>query len=111
MCGIVGYAGLVRGPDLQSSTRDAIVHRGPDASGSWSTSDGCILLSHRRLVVLDLSAAGAQPMTNSASTCAAGSDSLSTTQGAIHLFIPDTARVKMQSILASREAGPAPAVA
>jgi asparagine synthase (glutamine-hydrolysing) len=45
---------------------DAIVHRGPDASGTWvSVKDSCgwgALLAHRRLSILDLSPAGAQPM-------------------------------------------------
>jgi asparagine synthase (glutamine-hydrolysing) len=72
MCGIVGYAGLAGGLrlDLLSSMRDTIAHRGPDASGSWSTSDGSVVLGHRRLAILELSAAGAQPMTNSSGTSA-----------------------------------------
>ena len=45
---------------------DAMVHRGPDASGTWvSTPDSRgwgALLAHRRLSILDLSPAGAQPM-------------------------------------------------
>jgi asparagine synthase (glutamine-hydrolysing) len=67
MCGIVGYAGVAGALklDLLTSMRDTIAHRGPDASGLWSTSDGSVLLGHRRLAILDLSAAGAQPMTNS----------------------------------------------
>ena len=42
--------------------RDALVHRGPDAAGSWISNDGQVGLSHRRLSILDLSTAGAQPM-------------------------------------------------
>src|SRR5262249_11734355 len=45
---------------------DAMVHRGPDASGTWVSAPGArgwgALLAHRRLSILDLSAAGAQPM-------------------------------------------------
>ena len=67
MCGIVGYAGrpgaLVA--HLLAAMRDTISHRGPDASGIWSASDGCVVLGHRRLAILDLSDAGAQPMGNS----------------------------------------------
>ncbi len=40
----------------------AIVHRGPDDSGSWLDADAGVALGHRRLSILDLSAAGHQPM-------------------------------------------------
>jgi asparagine synthase (glutamine-hydrolysing) len=41
---------------------DAIAHRGPDDSGVWWSEDGRIGLGHRRLSIIDLSAAGHQPM-------------------------------------------------
>src|SRR5205823_10974596 len=45
---------------------DAMLHRGPDASGSWVSAPDDrgwgALLAHRRLSILDLSPAGAQPM-------------------------------------------------
>src|SRR5512140_1159241 len=41
---------------------DTLAHRGPDASGTFLSLDGRIGLSHRRLSILDLSPAGAQPM-------------------------------------------------
>jgi len=60
MCGVAGVLG---GADLTRHARamsDAITHRGPDAGDQWG-SDG-IGLGHRRLSVIDLSPAGAQPM-------------------------------------------------
>src|SRR4051812_37568079 len=68
MCGIAGIIGRLDGLNLAALKRmnDAMVHRGPDGSGTWiSTPDSCgwgVLLAHRRLSILDLSPAGAQPM-------------------------------------------------
>ncbi len=44
---------------LQAAT-DALLHRGPDDEGIWT--DGPIGMGFRRLAILDLSAAGHQPM-------------------------------------------------
>ncbi|WP_240342516.1 asparagine synthase (glutamine-hydrolyzing) [Methylococcus sp. EFPC2] len=40
----------------------AIAYRGPDDSGAWVDQNANIALAHRRLSILDLSAAGHQPM-------------------------------------------------
>jgi asparagine synthase (glutamine-hydrolysing) len=66
MCGIAGFWS----PSLAASARreavremtQRLAHRGPDADGHWVPSDTPIALGHRRLSILDLSAAGAQPM-------------------------------------------------
>ena len=64
MCGIVGSWG---GREVVSAERfDAalatLAHRGPDARGVWSDQERGLHLGHTRLSILDLSAAGAQPM-------------------------------------------------
>jgi asparagine synthase (glutamine-hydrolysing) len=64
MCGIVGIADKLPIHDQVwlAGGRDAIRHRGPDDTGEWWSADGCIGLGHRRLAIIDLSAAGHQPM-------------------------------------------------
>ena len=41
---------------------DAIAHRGPDDRGVWVDPEAGLVLGHRRLSIIDLSAAGHQPM-------------------------------------------------
>ncbi len=68
MCGIAGIIGRIDEPNRSALARmsAALVHRGPDAEGTWcSEPDGRgfgAMLAHRRLSILDLSPAGAQPM-------------------------------------------------
>ena len=66
MCGIAGRMEFEPGqkadPALVQRMCDVIAHRGPDDAGIWS--HGPVALGHRRLSILDLSAAGHQPMSN-----------------------------------------------
>lgn len=68
MCGLVGF--LTPGKWLSNDMvtpilehmSNAIIHRGPDAVGYWTDESRGIALGHRRLSILELSSAGAQPM-------------------------------------------------
>ena len=44
------------------ASRECMRSRGPDAADSWIADDGRVGLGHRRLAIIDLSPAGAQPM-------------------------------------------------
>lgn len=63
MCGIAGFInkdGSAAGLQKLKKMTDAIAHRGPDAEGQYC--EGSLALGHRRLSIVDLSAAGKQPM-------------------------------------------------
>src|SRR5688572_3335255 len=64
MCGIAGIYSKnpVVDRSLLVAMREAMWHRGPDDAGLWWSTDGCVGLAHRRLSIIDLSAAGHQPM-------------------------------------------------
>lgn len=68
MCGIAGYIDLAAAtPDdvLNAHARAmaaAMVHRGPDDQGTWTDATAGVALAQARLSVIDLSAAGHQPM-------------------------------------------------
>ncbi len=68
MCGITGRydpAGTCTAAELAAQVTRmtaTLVHRGPDAEGSWADGDTGICLGHRRLAVVGLGPGGAQPM-------------------------------------------------
>lgn len=65
MCGLAGRfhpQRLPEAPGWRERADRLLAHRGPDGAGHWS--DARCELVHRRLALLDLSPAGAQPLTN-----------------------------------------------
>ncbi len=69
MCGIAGEvskstADMRLDPTNVQRINDAQRHRGPDGEGLWSDDDA--VLGHRRLTILDLSDAAAQPLVDAA---------------------------------------------
>lgn len=68
MCGIAGF--LETGGRTEAAASRAIATqmaarltaRGPDAAGDWAADDGAVAFGHRRLSIIDISPAGAQPM-------------------------------------------------
>ena len=65
MCGIAG----IISPDksvlnyvVLKKMADSLAHRGPDGEGFWINRDYSIGFAHRRLSIIDLTAAAAQPM-------------------------------------------------
>ena len=65
MCGIAGI--ISKDPNIVTKARlqlmtDSLHHRGPDGQGYWINNANCAGLGHRRLSIIDLSTAAAQPM-------------------------------------------------
>jgi asparagine synthase (glutamine-hydrolysing) len=70
MCGVAGF--LCRGQltadelgERVSAMTATLSQRGPDADGLWLDEQAGIAIGHRRLSIIDLSNAGAQPMLSS----------------------------------------------
>jgi asparagine synthase (glutamine-hydrolysing) len=81
MCGIAGAIRPIPADGASRPGRDAVTalarritdavsHRGPDGQGMWQSPGQEVVFGHRRLAILDLSDAGAQPMIDPASGCA-----------------------------------------
>ena len=65
MCGIAGILSTSLEPIAELHLKkmtNAIAHRGPDGEGVWRNLKNSIALGHRRLAIIDLSDAAAQPM-------------------------------------------------
>jgi asparagine synthase (glutamine-hydrolysing) len=69
VCGITGLAGRLACQPAEDLTRDMLQslatlrHRGPDGEGMWRSAALPVALGHRRLAIIDLTSAAAQPMT------------------------------------------------
>ena len=64
MCGLLAWV-TARTPVPRrafEAATDSLTARGPDGRGTWYDRDDRTALGHRRLAILDLSQAGAQPM-------------------------------------------------
>jgi asparagine synthase (glutamine-hydrolysing) len=83
MCGIAGAVRRI--PDrreaagrprseriaaLVETINAAVRHRGPDGAGLWQSGEQEVVFGHRRLAIIDLSEAGAQPMIDADTGCA-----------------------------------------
>lgn len=69
MCGVSAlfayhYAASSTDRDELRAIRDQMSARGPDGAGEWFSDDGRVALGHRRLSIIDLSDAAAQPMSS-----------------------------------------------
>src|SRR5450432_2370265 len=68
MCGIAGFwdrrrqAGAEALNAAVARMTESLHHRGPDDGGTWSDAAAGLALGFRRLSIIDLSPAGAQPM-------------------------------------------------
>lgn len=70
MCGVAAifayhYAASIADRDEIRAIRDQMAARGPDGQGEWFSGDQRVALGHRRLSIIDLSEAAAQPMASS----------------------------------------------
>ena len=103
MCGIAGAVREILSPAeagarprsarlarTVAAMAEAQRHRGPDGDGLWESPGQEAVFGHRRLAVLDLTPAGAQPMVDPATGCAI------TFNGEIYNFRP--LRAELQSL-------------
>ena len=68
MCGIAGILDPKATGDLGRVAHlmaSRLIHRGPDGGDVWADREAGVALGHRRLAIVDLSAAGDQPMVSS----------------------------------------------
>jgi asparagine synthase (glutamine-hydrolysing) len=61
MCGVCGFQGRFQHADLERAN-ELLCHRGPDDCGVFFDDAAHVGIAHRRLSIIDVSAAGHQPM-------------------------------------------------
>ncbi len=69
VCGIAGFFDFDGGNaesmrELATRMAATLIHRGPDGEGTWIDAERGVAFGFRRLAIIDLSPAGAQPMTS-----------------------------------------------
>jgi asparagine synthase (glutamine-hydrolysing) len=69
MCGIAGafsFSAIAQpiDPAVVFRLNNLQRRRGPDGAGQWSSDDNRVVLGHRRLAIIDIGSAGAQPMSD-----------------------------------------------
>jgi asparagine synthase (glutamine-hydrolysing) len=62
MCGLAGFIADRQRAPLAERMQAALTHRGPDDQGTWGDPAAGIWFAHRRLAIIDRTAAGHQPM-------------------------------------------------
>lgn len=60
ICGVLNFDGAPVAADVLSAMTDAMAHRGPDGEGQFVEAN--LGIGHRRLAIIDLTEAAAQPM-------------------------------------------------
>ena len=96
MCGIAGIIGPGGDSHLLRAMLSVQEHRGPDGEGCWQAElgqDRQVRLGHRRLSILDLSEAGAQPMAD------AGGDFVLTYNGEIYNYLEVRAELAASGVV------------
>ncbi|MBT7266673.1 MAG: asparagine synthase (glutamine-hydrolyzing) [Rhodospirillaceae bacterium] len=91
MCGIAGIIGN-RAVNTAAVEHMNLLqeHRGPDDQGIWRSSDGKVVLGHRRLAIIDTSQAGHQPMVAGAQ--------IITFNGEIYNYLEIAAKLKAEGV-------------
>lgn len=101
MCGIFSIiSNNSKIPELRKSIRcrDTMAHRGPDGAGLWESSDRRVCLAHRRLSVIDLGPAAAQPMVDTSGSVALVFNGEIYNHGELRLRLPEVLLMRIDKM-------------